>query len=86
MFDRQPAGGDKSTAAAAPKDFVRTHAADQKMDRFLVTKNAGTAAAASCEVALGEDNVNQDNEEDHVGVKTCEKTSTSRTLCQKRVK
>ena len=45
MFDRQPAGGDKSTAAAAPKDFVRTHAADQKMDRFLVTKNAGTAAA-----------------------------------------
>ncbi len=28
----------------APKDFVRTNAADQKMDRFLVKKTGGESA------------------------------------------
>jgi hypothetical protein len=33
-----------STATTAPKDFVRTNAADQKMDRFLVKKTGGESA------------------------------------------
>jgi hypothetical protein len=39
----RPAAGDK-TAVTAPKDFVRTNAADQKMDRFLVKKTGGESA------------------------------------------
>jgi hypothetical protein len=35
---------DKKTAVTAPKDFVRTNAADQKMDRFLVKKTGGETA------------------------------------------
>jgi hypothetical protein len=41
-LDQKPAGGKTAAAASAgsgavaPKDFVRTNAADQKMDRFLV--------------------------------------------------
>jgi hypothetical protein len=35
---------DKKTAVTAPKDFVRTNAADQKMDRFLVKKTGGESA------------------------------------------
>jgi hypothetical protein len=38
-----------STAATAPKDFVRTNAADQKMDRFLVKKTGGGESAGDQE-------------------------------------
>jgi hypothetical protein len=40
---------DKKTAVTAPKDFVRTNAADQKMDRFLVKKTGGESGAGDQE-------------------------------------
>jgi hypothetical protein len=44
----RPAVGDK-TPVTAPKDFVRTNAADQKMDRFLVKKTGGGESAGDPE-------------------------------------
>jgi hypothetical protein len=45
--DKKTAGA--STATIAPKDFVRTNAADQKMDRFLVKKTGGGESAGDQE-------------------------------------
>jgi hypothetical protein len=63
-----------STATTAPKDFVRTNAADQKMDRFLVKKTGGESAGDQ------EKKIPQQVEEELVAGGSC--SAANRPDCQ----
>jgi hypothetical protein len=73
---------DKKTAVTAPKDFVRTNAADQKMDRFLVKKTGGGESAGDPEKKIPqqvEQEEGQDNRPD------CQLTSVKALRLQLQV-
>jgi hypothetical protein len=76
MFDKNAQDNNKAAAApaVAPKDFVRTSAADQKMDRFLVKSSSGTAGEpdkkAQPEQVAGSSGANANQECQLTSVKT----------------
>jgi hypothetical protein len=81
MFDNK---AQDNKAAVAPKDFVRTSAGDQKMDRFLVKSN--TAAECNKEQAVASSGATTNQECQLTSVKTLRQQlqvslQISKTVC-----